>query len=97
MLIYIKIKFYFKSYIYDNKGHALHSTNLDVEPERVSAQVEGLLEKMVLHGHVRSAESIHKTLESLSVGDGEGWLKKHFQTMSMLLGIAQAPTATVSY
>lgn len=81
-------------YMVLNKGHALHSTNLDVEPERVSAQVEGLLEKMVLHGHVRSAENINKNLESLSEGE-EGWLKKHFQTMSMLLGIAQAPTATV--
>lgn len=75
-------------------GHALHSASLDVDKEIVKTSVEGLIEKLVLHGHVRSAEKMNDSLKQLD-GKGQGWLKEHYLTMSMLLGIAQAPTATV--
>jgi hypothetical protein len=92
---------------------------LEVEPERIEAQVEGVMEKMVLHGHVRSAERMSEALRTLggqlksdsndknnnnnnnnnnnsSDEEGAGWMKDHYKTMAMLLGIAQTPTGTVS-
>jgi hypothetical protein len=81
---------------------------LEVEPERIEAQVEGVMEKMVLHGHVRSAERMSEALRTLggqlnsdsndnnSSDEESGWMKDHYKTMAMLLGIAQTPTGTVS-
>ena len=82
-------------------GHTLNGGKLDADPDRVAADIDGIVEKFFVGGHARSSARLESLVGALvhAPHDPEtrAPLTEPHRSLALLLGLAQAPTGTGSH